>query len=168
LTGGLSKTMNLFGQAETGIEVNAKELAEWLGVTPSAVTQLKAAGKIVPTPSGKFDLKATVAAYCRDLRARRGPSESKDLSEQLLFWRVENAKTANARWRVEYGRRLIAAYVTHHGKSLAAFRDAIGGHAESMEAALRLAAAVSATDPEAILGEVTEDELPAEVENAEE
>ena len=49
--------------------VTAEELATWFGeISPSAVRAMAARGVIVKEARGRFPLKASVAAYCNQMR----------------------------------------------------------------------------------------------------
>ena len=60
-------------------QVSARTLANLLGVSDNAITQLAKRGVIAPAPKGRYHLQASVYSYCAFLRAliaRTGEVES--------------------------------------------------------------------------------------------
>ena len=50
-------------------QVSANTLANLLGVSEKAITQLAKRGVIAPAPAGRYYLQASVCSYCAFLRA---------------------------------------------------------------------------------------------------
>ncbi len=137
--------------------VNGVELAGWLGVTPSAVTRLKQAGRVVPATSGGYLLKESIQKYIGGLRKAEERGTPRDLDQQKKFWDVENAKQKNYRWRMDYGRELIQAYIRAHRGSLEQFRRALEGGSDPVLASLELASAIGETAVDEVLADVTDE-----------
>jgi len=151
---------NLFNLNDSNSDaVIGAELAEWLGVTPAAVTGLKKRGVIKIGIDGKYPLKQSVTAYINSVKKTKARQNRKTLDEQLKYWQVENAKTKNSQWRLDYGRQLIIAYRDHHRASLEEFRRSIANIPAAVKAALKLADAARNTDIEDVLYEVSDDEV---------
>lgn len=132
---------------ESTITVNGKELAEWLCVTPAAVSQWVKAGKIQPVPGGQvpvFPLKQSVQTMVREWRGRRKSiGEGKDLERSLKFWQVEKAKQAVIQWRLTFGKDIALSILNRLEASLADFqREVASTDPRANAAALRLAGAL--------------------------
>ena len=56
-------------------QVSARTLANLLGVSEKAITQLAKRGVISPAPKGRYHLQASVYSYCAFLRAIGGSGE---------------------------------------------------------------------------------------------
>ena len=136
--------------------VNGQELAEWLGITPSAVTRLKQAGRLAPVTGG-YALKASIQKYLSTVRKSSERGSPRDLDQQKKFWDVENAKQKNYRWRLDYGRELIQAYIRAHRSSLEQFRQRLAKNSEALAAALAMQKAVDATAVDEVLLDVSDE-----------
>jgi hypothetical protein len=153
---------DLFGNADdqtpaTPATATGVELADWLGITPSAVTRLKQAGRVVPAPAGGYLLKASIQKYVGGMRKSDERGSPRDLDQQKKFWDVENAKQKNYRWRMDYGRELIQAYARAHRGSLEQFRKRLESGENPILAALDLAAEIDTTATDEILADVTDE-----------
>lgn len=153
-----------FEQRQT---VSAAELAEWLGVSAAAVTKMKQAKRIVPLPDGKYDLKETVRAYCIEVRGKKAvQGEGKDLQRTIDYWKGENLKAKNLRWRMGYGRDIARAIIEQLRASVNSFRQACERDATPaiLEATLRLAEGLRQINPDDVVYDVDDegdDELTA-------
>lgn len=76
------------------IEVNGKELSEFLGVDPSWVSKLKKEGSLRAAKSGKFNLFQSVNAYCRNrgVRIQEENAESTLADERKRLTRAKAIK----------------------------------------------------------------------------
>lgn len=149
----------LFPEVEGGMRVSGQVLADWLCVSAAAVSQMKAAGKIAAGPDGKYPLKESIAAYLLGMRQRKPEKEKRNLEDELKYWQVENAKTKNQRWRLDYGRQLVIAYLKHHMGTLGEFRRALEGGGNALEAATKLMSVVASTRPDDIVYSVGDDDI---------
>ncbi len=133
---------------ESTITVTGRELAEWLCVTPAAVSQWHKAGKLQPIQGGAvpvFPLKASVQAMVKEWRAKRvGRSQGgNDLDRNLKYWQVEKAKQAVIQWRLTFGKDIAMAILTRLESALADFQKEVGAADPKVNAAaLRLAGAL--------------------------
>jgi phage terminase Nu1 subunit (DNA packaging protein) len=88
-------------------EVNASELAEWLGVSKRAVSDFFERGIVVKTERNRFDLRRSVALYCEHLRmtaaGRSGDGADALTQERARLAREQADQTAmkNAAMRRE-------------------------------------------------------------------
>ena len=90
---------------ESEMIVSGSELAEWLCVTPSAITRMTDNHRLEKGEGGKYPLKASVQAAIRELRGRKtGQGESKDLERSAKYWQVENTKQKVLSWRLQFGK----------------------------------------------------------------
>jgi hypothetical protein len=153
-----------FEQRQT---VTGSELAEWLGVSAAAITKMKQAKRIVPLPDGKYVLKDTVRAYCIELRGKKASQgEGKDLQRTIDYWRGENLKAKNLRWRLGYGRDIARAIIEQLRASVNNFRLVVEREASPaiLEAILRLAEGLRQINPDDVVYDVDDegdDELTA-------
>jgi phage terminase Nu1 subunit (DNA packaging protein) len=86
--------------------VSTEELAEILGISRQQVNAGARAGYIVRTGRGRFDLRASVGAYCghlRDLAQRKsiGDPDMKAARVRLTVEQADKVALANARARGE-------------------------------------------------------------------
>lgn len=148
---------------ESEMTVSGKELAEWLCVTPAAVSQMAHNGKLQPLDGGKvpvFPLKSSVQTVIRELRGkRRNQGEGKDLERSLKFWQVEKAKQAVTSWRLQYGKDLALAILDRLAGALAEFQETTAADARLNDAALRLASALKSVKPDDVVYGLDDDEL---------
>ncbi len=81
------------------------EMADWLAMTPAAVTQLKGAGVLTAREDGRYDARANIRSYLTKLRQRKngGTSAHTDLNKELLRLKVANEERRNLEWRMMYG-----------------------------------------------------------------
>ena len=141
-----SQSAILPGMEET-LTASGKELAEWLCVTPAAVSQWHKSGKIraLDVPGAPvYPLKESVQAICRELRTRRkGKGEGKDLERSLKYWQVEKTKQAVTQWRVTFGKDIALAILERLDTALGEFqREVASADPRVNAAALRLAKAL--------------------------
>ncbi|MGN0866178.1 MAG: hypothetical protein ACI4SG_00670 [Oligosphaeraceae bacterium] len=100
-----TKANNILPGMESEIMVGGSELADWLCVTPSAVTRMTENRRLEKGEGGKYPLKASVQSVIRDLRGRKtGQGESKDLERSAKYWQVENTKQKVLSWRLQFGK----------------------------------------------------------------
>jgi hypothetical protein len=81
----------------------------------------------------------------------------RDLDQQKKFWDVENAKQKNYRWRLDYGRELIQAYIRAHRGNLEQFRQRLAKNPEAIAAAMAMQASIDATDADEVLMDVSDE-----------
>jgi hypothetical protein len=160
--------MDLFNNDGQATTVTGVELADWLGVTPAAVSKAKTDGRVKTGPDGRFELKASVRMlYQAAIRRREHGELHGNQDRQLKYWQVENLKAKNAAWRRKYGERLILAYIQHHQESLNAFRSAVEGNPAAVRAGLELAESARRTVVgdviDGVAGEDDAQELDADV-----
>lgn len=94
------------------LAVSGAELADWLCVSPAAITQGRNAGFFVVREDGRYDLKASVQSYIHRVRGKKVKTgEAGDLKKQLDYWDVENKKTKNRDWRMRYGQEIAMAII---------------------------------------------------------
>lgn len=127
--------------------VNGVVLADWLGVTQAAISQMKKAGQISVDDSGMYDLKKSVQAYLSTLRARKAPKgENVDLEKSLAFWKVENEKQKNLQWRLRYGQEIGSAILSGLANAVNNLREAIGATPAGVEAVNQFLDALNKTE----------------------
>lgn len=108
---------------ESELRVNARELSEWLGVTPQAISKSVKDKKLQPDEDGLFPLKATVQKAFAALRGKkRGQGESKDLDRSLKYWQVEKAKQAVITWRLQFGKDIAMQIIDRLDAALSEFQ----------------------------------------------
>ncbi len=99
-------------KAAPPIEANGAELAEWLCMSQSAITQGRSAGLFVMLDNGKYDLKASVRQYIQRTRGRKTQAQdTKDLDKTNTWWDIENKKIKNRDWRMRYGQEIAMAII---------------------------------------------------------
>lgn len=144
---------------ESEITVNGSELADWLAVTPGAVTRMVQRGELRQLEGGRYPLKASVQAVVKKLRGRKaGQGETKDLERSLKYWQVEKSKQQVLSWRLSYGRDLASALLSHLDGAFREFQKAVAGIPEANAAALRFADAMKATKPSEVVEELGGDD----------
>lgn len=130
---------------ESEILVGGSELAEWLCVTPSAVTRMSAAGRLEPLPGGQYPLKRSVQAIITEMRGRKTHSaEKKDLDRSLKYWQVETAKQKVLSWRLQYGKELALSIITQLDGALAELQRRTGSDPNINGAILALSQSIKA------------------------
>lgn len=131
---------------ESELTANGRELAEWLCLTPAAVSQMVKAGKLKALPGGAvpiYPLKSSVQSVIKELRGRkRGTGEGKDLERSLKYWQVEKAKQAVLQWRLQYGKDIAVTILERLDSALAEFQRMTGSDARLNEAVLKLSGAL--------------------------
>mgnify|MGYP003292426153 CR=1 FL=1 len=122
------------------MRVNARELSEWLGVTPQAISKSVKENKLQPDADGLFPLKATVQKAFVALRGKkRGQGESKDLDRSLKYWQVEKAKQAVVSWRLQFGKDIAMQIIDRLDSALSAFQKVTSADPNVNAAILALA-----------------------------
>lgn len=135
-------------RASKPLSVTGAELADWLGITPPAVTQLKKRGELVPDEDGKYDLRASIRAYCNNLRKRKTPKgeQTVNLEASLAFWRVENEKQKNLQWRVRYGQSIASAIVQQLSNAISILRSELENDSAACDAIRNLQESIGRVD----------------------
>ena len=127
--------------------VNGVALADWLGVTQAAISQMKKAGQIAVDESGNYDLKKCVQSYLAILRARKAPKgENVDLEKSLAFWKVENEKQKNLQWRLRYGQEIGSSILASLANAVGNLREAIGATPAAVDAVNQFLDALNKTE----------------------
>lgn len=92
------------------LRLTGVEMAEWLAVTPAAITKMKQAGVLVLCDDGSYDARASVRSYVSKLRKSKsaGSASSKDLDTELKRLKVANEERRNLEWRMAYGTAIAA------------------------------------------------------------
>ena len=118
--------------AYDGETVTATELAGWLGITQPAISQARWA---VKAPSGGYFLKASVLAYAKMARSRRGIAETPadDLDEELTRWKIQTEKRKDSEWRQGKLREMCDAILVILRDDCARVRDAIAARPDAAE-----------------------------------
>jgi phage terminase Nu1 subunit (DNA packaging protein) len=83
-------------------DVNAPELAHWLGISAAAVYDAAQRNVIERAGRGRYPLRASIAAYCAHLRrllSERTGSPAATARAKLLDEQAEHARLKNARLR---------------------------------------------------------------------
>ena len=115
------------------LTVSGAELADWLCVTPAAITQGRNAGFFVVRDDGRYDLKASVQSYIHRVRGKKiKTGESGDLKKQLDYWDVENKKTKNRDWRMRYGQEIAMAVISQLSDIMVNARNTISKSPETL------------------------------------
>lgn len=135
---------------ESTLTASGKELAEWLCVTPAAVSQWAKSGKIRPIDGREdsppvYPLKESVQSIVREWRGRRKAAGegSKDLERSLKYWKVERTKQAVLQWRMSFGKNIALSILDRLESSLAEFQKEVGKENPRINAViLRLAGAL--------------------------
>ena len=115
------------------LAVSGAELADWLCMTPAAVTQGRNTGFFFVRDDGRYDLKASVQSYIRRVRGKKiKTGESGDLKKQLDYWDVENKKTKNRDWRMRYGQEIAMAVINQLTDIMVNARNTISKSPEAL------------------------------------
>ena len=115
------------------LAVSGAELADWLCMTPAAVTQGRNTGFFFVRDDGRYDLKASVQSYIRRVRGKKiKTGESVDLKKQLDYWDVENKKTKNRDWRMRYGQEIAMAVINQLTDIMVNARNTISKSPEAL------------------------------------
>lgn len=94
------------------IAVSGAELADWLGVTQSAITQGRSSGLFVTLANGKYDLKASIQLYMKRTRGRQVRAEdTKDLEKKNLWLDYQIKQEKLRDWRMRYGQEIAMAII---------------------------------------------------------
>lgn len=144
------------------IRVGGSELAQWLGVSMSAITGMRTAGKLTQGEDGKYNLKDEVLRYISELKERKSKREGGSIEEETAFWKLQNLKQKNRDWRQQRD-RMVATEIC---KALIATLQELKGSAtdaprvvEAIDATIK---AVDAIDVDlismAVEGETEDDE----------
>lgn len=148
--------------------VTGAELADFLGVTAPAVTQLKKSGVLATDEDGRYDLRDSVRAYCSQLRQRKTPKgeQAVNLEASLAFWKVENEKQKNLQWRVRYGQSIGSAILAQLANAVSALRSELSGDSAACAAVRSLQDAIGRVDLDdavySTLNEANDEELGGE------
>ena len=91
--------------ASRSVWLTGVEIADWLAMTPAAVTQMKQAGVLIAREDGRYDARANIRSYVGKLRSRKTGAQSahQDLNKELLRLKVANEERRNLEWRMMYG-----------------------------------------------------------------
>lgn len=152
-------------RAAKPMSVTGVELAEWFGITPPAITQLKKTGVLATDENGLYDLKTCVRTYCNNLRMRKTPKgdQTINLEASLAFWKVENEKQKNLQWRIKFGQVIGSEMLRQLTNIISALRSALANDSEACNAVRDLLESIGRVDLEdaiySTLNEVSEDEL---------
>ena len=134
---------NLLPGMESELMVSGSELAEWLCVTPGAVTRMTDNRRLSRGDGGKYPLKASVQAVIRELRGRKsGQGESRDLERSAKYWQVENTKQKVISWRLQFGKDLALRILGSLESALMDLQRAISEDSQANAAAMRMADAL--------------------------
>lgn len=111
------------------------ELAEWLSITPAAITNLKKKGVLAVDGNGMYNLKESIQTYVRQLRSRKDPQgEKMDLEASENFWKIEDRKQRVLSWRVKYGSELADRIIQQLANGIGNLREAIRDSPKAIEA----------------------------------
>ncbi len=132
---------------ESEMTVGGSELAEWLCVTPGAVTRMAAAGRLEQLDGGRYPLKSSVQKIITEMRSRRtsGNAERKDLDRSMKYWQCEAQKQKVLSWRLQYGKELALAIVERLDGALADFQRRTGGDENLNAVILQLSQAIKSS-----------------------
>lgn len=145
---------------EGEITVGGSELAEWLCVTPSAITRMTAAGRLAKLEGGTYPLKASVRAIITEMRGRKHPEgESKDLDRSLKYWQVEGKKQKVLSWRLQWGKSLALQILGALDASLLEFQRRVGGDTTINAAIVVLSQAIKAVKVDDVVCGMDEEDL---------
>ena len=132
---------NMLPGMESEMIVSGSELAEWLCVTPSAVTRMTENRRLEKVEGGKYPLKASVQAAIRELRGRKtGQGESKDLERSAKYWQVENTKQKVLSWRLQFGKDMALRILGAMESALMDLQRSIAEDSQANAAVLKFAA----------------------------
>lgn len=111
------------------------ELAEWLSVSPAAITKLKQKGILSVNADGMYNLKASIQSYVRQLRGRKEPQGQKiDLEANEDFWKTEDRKQRVLSWRVRYGSELTDKIMQQLTVGIGNLREVLKDNPKGVEA----------------------------------
>lgn len=132
---------NMLPGMEGEMMVGGSELAEWLCVTPSAITRMTDNHRLEKGEGGKYPLKASVQAAIRELRGRKtGQGESKDLERSAKYWQVENTKQKVLSWRLQFGKDMALRILGAMESALMDLQRSIAEDSQANAAVLKFAA----------------------------
>ncbi len=127
--------------------VSGVEMADWLGVSPAAVTQMKKAGVLKVSADGGYQLKASIKNYIATLRARKAKTgDSADLDRSLKYWDVEAKKQKVTRWRIQYGREIGQMIIDQCRGGIELVKATVAKYPGAMDALKKLSDEVAAVD----------------------
>ncbi len=111
------------------------ELAEWLAITPAAITQLKKKGVLSVNANGMYNIKDSVQTYVRQLRSRKEPQGEKiDLEASDDFWKTEDRKQRVLSWRVKYGSEITDKIIQQLTVGIGNLREVLRDYPKALEA----------------------------------
>lgn len=131
---------NMLPGMESEMMVGGSELAEWLCVTPGAITRMTDNKRLTKGEGGKYPLKASVQAVIRELRGRKsGQGESKDLERSAKYWDVENKKQKVLSWRLQFGKDMALRILGSLESALMTLQHSIAEDSQANAAVLKMA-----------------------------
>lgn len=135
---------NILPGMESEMVVGGSELAEWLCVTPGAITRMAAAGRLVQVEGGRYPLKSSVQKIITEMRGKKTSTsaEKKDLDRSMKYWQCEAQKQKVLSWRLQYGKELALAIVAQLDGALADFQRRTGNDPNLNAAILQLSQAI--------------------------
>lgn len=141
--------------------VTGVELAEWICVTPGAVTRMAGSGRIEQDKNGLYPLKTTIQKIIMELRARNvdKKADKKDLDRSLKFWQCEAQKQKVLSWRLQYGKELALAVIQSLDDALNEFQNKIGDDEQINAAILQLSTAIKAVNIEQVVYGVDDEDI---------
>ena len=135
---------NILPGMESEMVVGGSELAEWLCVTPGAVTRMAAAGRLVQLEGGRYPLKSSVQKIITEMRGKKQSTsaEKKDLDRSMKYWQCEAQKQKVLSWRLQYGKELALSIVEQLDGALADFQRRTGNDPNLNAVILQLSQAI--------------------------
>ncbi len=132
------------------------ELAEWLSVTPAAITQLKKKGVLAVNADGLYNIKDNVQKYVRQLRNRKEPQGQRmDLEASDDFWKTEDRKQRVLSWRVRYGSEITDKIMQQLAVGIGNLREALRDSPKAVEAVKDMLKAIGSINIYDIVYEVS-------------
>ena len=116
------------------IRVGGSELAQWLGVSLSAISNMRLNGRIEQGEDTLYDLQDSVLAYIAELKTRKEKREGTSIEQETSFWKLQNLKQKNRDWRIERDRLIASEIIKALSNAMQALKTTAANHKDVVEA----------------------------------